>query len=130
MKNIVSQEVKSMLFEKRKIILQSTKDGMKTMRSGEVREILGPGFDEGDMAVITQIENMQSTLFGNQAYLIKSIDEALKRLNDGTYHICEACDNEIGEERLRAVPFTRHCRNCQEHYETLRRMATPSRHVL
>jgi DnaK suppressor protein len=119
-----------MLFEKRETILKSAKDGMKTMLSGDVREILGPGFDECDMAVISQIEDMQNTLFGKQAYMIKSIDEALRRLNNGTYNICDECDEKIGEARLKAVPFTRYCRNCQEHYEALRRMATPSRHAL
>ncbi len=130
MNNIVTQGVRSMLFEKRKTLLKSAKDGMKTMLSGEVREILGPGFDDGDMAVIAQIEHMQSTLLGKQTYLIKSIDEALRRLNAGTYNICDECDEKIGEARLRAVPFTRYCRNCQEHYEALRRMATPFRHAL
>ena len=126
MNNIVNQEVRSMLFEKRKTILKSAKDGMKTMLSGEVKEILGPGFDEGDMAVIAQIEDMQSALLGKQAYLIKSIDEALQRLKAGTYDICDECDEKIGEARLMAVPFTRYCRNCQEHYEAKRRLTTPS----
>jgi DnaK suppressor protein len=119
-----------MLFEKRKTIMQSARNGMRVMLSGEVKEILGPGFDQGDMATISQIEHMQSRQFGKQIDLIKSIDMALKRLNDGTYNICEECDDEIGEERLRAVPFTRYCRNCQEHYEIRTRVSTPSRQPL
>ncbi len=129
MQDIMRQGVKSMLFEKRRTILQSAKDGMKTMISGEVKAILGPGFDQGDMSTIYQIEHMQSKQFGKQIDLIRSIDMALKKLNDGTYNICEECDDEIGEERLRAVPFARYCRNCQEKYEILTCMASPSRRV-
>lgn len=119
-----------MLFEKRKTILQSTKDSMRTLLLGEGRETPGAGFDEGDKAALSQIENMQCRQFGKKIDLIKSIDMALKRLSDGTYNICEECDDEIGEERLRAVPLTRYCRNCQEHYEIQIRMATISRQIL
>ena len=130
MKDVMRQGVKRMLFEKRKTILQSAKDSMKTMLSGEVKKIRGPGFEQGDMATISQIENMQSRQFGKQVKLIKSIDMALERLNNGTYNICEECGGKIREKRLRVVPFTRYCRNCQEHYESRTLMASPSMHAL
>jgi DnaK suppressor protein len=117
MKIAMRQGIRNMLFEKRSSLLKSAKNGMRTLLAGEAREILGPGFDEGDMATISQIENMQSRQFGKQIDLIKSIDMALMRLNDGTYDICEECGEKIGDKRLRAVPFTRYCRNCQENFE-------------
>lgn len=126
MNAIANRGVKSVLFEKRNTVLKSAKDGMKTLLSGEVRETLGLGFDEGDMAVISQIEDMRSTLFGKQIYVIKSIDEALRRLNNGTYNLCDECDDEIGEDRLKAIPFTRYCRNCQERHEEWKRVVTIS----
>jgi len=44
---------------------------------------------------------------------VQAIDEALGRVNDGSYGICESCEGEIAEARLQALPFTRLCVNCQ-----------------
>ena len=48
---------------------------------------------------------------------IKSIEDALGRLHDGSYGICDSCGIEIAEERLEALPFTRLCRDCQQDQE-------------
>jgi RNA polymerase-binding transcription factor DksA len=40
---------------------------------------------------------------------LKDIDDALRRLDAGTYGICEACGNPIEEERLAAKPWARFC---------------------
>ncbi len=55
--------------------------------------------------------------------LIRKIQSALQRIDDGTYGICEECGEEIGVARLKARPVTRLCINCkakQEEDETLR----------
>ena len=41
------------------------------------------------------------------------IDEALARMEQGTYGTCQACGGHIGLNRFRAIPWTRHCLNCQ-----------------
>ena len=48
---------------------------------------------------------------------VKSIEDSLQRLNEGSYGICESCGIEIAEERLEALPFTRLCRDCQQDQE-------------
>jgi DnaK suppressor protein len=45
------------------------------------------------------------------------LDEALRRLDEGTYGICEDCEAPISPARLRALPFARRCVGCQEQYE-------------
>ena len=45
------------------------------------------------------------------------IDEALERLKQNTYGICEECELDIAEERLKALPFTRLCVTCQADQE-------------
>jgi RNA polymerase-binding transcription factor DksA len=40
---------------------------------------------------------------------LKDIDDALRRLDEGTYGICEACGKPIDEARLEAVPWARYC---------------------
>jgi len=48
---------------------------------------------------------------------LTAMDEALGRLEGGTYGICEECGLEIPEERLRVMPFARYCREDQEKQE-------------
>ncbi|HET6203416.1 MAG TPA: TraR/DksA family transcriptional regulator [Planctomycetota bacterium] len=44
---------------------------------------------------------------------LREIDEALARTRAGTYGDCEACGKPIAKTRLRAIPWTRHCIDCQ-----------------
>lgn len=55
------------------------------------------------------IENEQETL--------KLIDEALGRVDDGTYGICAECDQPIAKARLEALPYTRYCIECARKLE-------------
>jgi RNA polymerase-binding transcription factor DksA len=43
---------------------------------------------------------------------LKQIERALERLEAGTYGQCDECGGAISVERLRAVPYSTHCRNC------------------
>ena len=45
------------------------------------------------------------------------LDEALRRLDEGTYGICEDCTIPISPGRLRALPFARRCLECQQQAE-------------
>ncbi len=49
--------------------------------------------------------------------LLKMVNEALERLDQGTYGHCAACDDEINPRRLEAVPWARYCLHCQERLE-------------
>ena len=45
------------------------------------------------------------------------IDEALKKIPEGTFGVCESCGEKINKERLKAIPYTKLCRNCQHNSE-------------
>jgi DnaK suppressor protein len=49
---------------------------------------------------------------------LKKIDQAILRLEEGTYGRCQECDIEIPAPRLRALPFAALCRDCQEEAES------------
>lgn len=57
-----------------------------------------------------------SQLSGEQD-VIYEIDEALQRLNEGSYGVCEDCGCAIAKERLLALPFARRCIKCKAIYE-------------
>lgn len=48
---------------------------------------------------------------------VRSIDDALERIEEGTFGICEACEKKINRERLKAVPYASLCINCQREEE-------------
>lgn len=46
--------------------------------------------------------------------LLQLVNEALDRMKDGTYGLCVACQEEVQQKRLEAIPWARHCIECQE----------------
>ncbi|MGD0075082.1 MAG: TraR/DksA family transcriptional regulator [Candidatus Binataceae bacterium] len=75
------------------------------------------GMDTYDLASEERDREISFILSDRERAKIKSIEDALSRLNDGSYGICESCGIEIAEERLEALPFTRLCRDCQQDQE-------------
>jgi DnaK suppressor protein len=53
-----------------------------------------------------------------KAETLSKIDEALARLEEGTFGYCFECGEEISERRLRALPFAVRCKDCEEARET------------
>ena len=60
---------------------------------------------------------MDFALMEMESATLKKIDEALHRLEEGTYGVCEECGEKIGEARLKALLFASTCRDCQERRE-------------
>jgi RNA polymerase-binding protein DksA len=56
---------------------------------------------------------MEQSLEENAEHLLASIDAALKRVEVGTYGICERCGRPIGDERLEALPYATKCIECK-----------------
>ena len=51
---------------------------------------------------------------GHMSGLLKDVQAALRRIEDGTYGICLHCEGDIGRKRLEAVPWAAFCIRCQE----------------
>ena len=117
MKDTRREQFKSMLYAKRSAILAESARGLKNMMTGEHRAIIDESLDYDDMPFFCQSEHMQCRKLNYQRDVIKRIDTALGRLEQGTYGMCEECGDEIGEGRLKLIPFATHCRECQEAIE-------------
>ena len=57
-----------------------------------------------------------------ESRLLKSVEEALNRIETGAFGVCLGCEEEISEKRLRAVPWASHCLSCQEKLDHRRAM--------
>jgi len=53
----------------------------------------------------------------NERQLLQMVEAALTRIHEGTFGQCISCGDEINPKRLEAVPWTRHCIECQEKLE-------------
>ena len=66
-----------------------------------------------DSATATLDREIDYTLEENSEHVLQAIDDALKRIDEGTYGTCVRCGREIGEERLEARPYATKCIDCQ-----------------
>jgi DnaK suppressor protein len=60
-------------------------------------------------------------LAANDRELLTRINQAMARIEDGTYGVCETCKKPIAATRLKALPYTQTCLKCQEKIEAGRR---------
>ena len=65
-----------------------------------------------DTATVTYDRELDYTLEENSEHVLAEIEAALKRIDDGTYGVCEQCGGPIGEARLEAMPAARLCITC------------------
>jgi len=92
-------------------------DEVDTDQKAQREENKDEGMDAYDLASVERDREISFILSDRERLKINQIDEALARIADGSYGICESCGLEIAEERLDALPFTRLCRDCQQDQE-------------
>jgi DnaK suppressor protein len=70
--------------------------------------------DYVDYAVHSYTKEFLLSLNDIERKVLRLIEEALARVESGTYGLCQECFKPISEKRLEAVPWARHCLECQE----------------
>jgi DnaK suppressor protein len=73
--------------------------------------------DAEEQSVNDFVQDVDLALMQMKSETLKKIDQALMRLEEGTYGVCQECEKEIPPPRLRALPFAALCRDCQEEAE-------------
>ena len=106
-------KVRERLEEMKKKILGEMNQAMRSEREGLKDE----GMDTYDLASEERDREISFILSDRERAKMSAIDDALVRIAEGAYGVCESCGLEIGEERLEALPFTRLCRDCQQDME-------------
>jgi DnaK suppressor protein len=103
---------KESLLKKRAEIL-ATGGGLNTLQEtmGDVNSRQG---DLADQASGNNEVHIQLKLKQTDAKILQAIEEALRRIEKGTYGICRDCGEEIAPARLNAIPWTRVCITCKE----------------
>ena len=73
--------------------------------------------DEMDLASSEYLQSFEFRLRGREKSLLTKLDLALKKIEEGTFGVCEICDEPIGKKRLEARPETTLCIKCKEDQE-------------
>ena len=70
--------------------------------------------DIADMAASSYTKEFFFSKSDNDRFTLQLVNEALQRIEEGTYGECLHCTEEVQQKRLEAVPWARHCIACQE----------------
>ncbi|RKZ01817.1 MAG: TraR/DksA family transcriptional regulator [Candidatus Hydrothermota bacterium] len=86
------------------------------MRIKKVEQKIGDSWQEPkdleDWAQVSFDEFFKLQVANHELQIVREIDEALKRIEQGKYGLCERCGNLIERERLKLLPWTRLCSKC------------------
>lgn len=112
------REIKKKLIEQKKTLLLGAIEALNELPGGQTTFP-----DLGDQATAEIDRNFMLRLKGRERKLLKKIDEAIERIEQGVFGICDKCGLEIDVRRLEARPVTTMCIECktlQEEEEKLR----------
>jgi DnaK suppressor protein len=73
--------------------------------------------DLADKASSAYTKEFLYSLSNTDREILQRVDEALQRIDKGTYGTCAECGEELNKKRLEAVPWASHCLACQEKIE-------------
>ena len=108
-------------FRKRLILLRQEALGQSaTLRTNALEQTDDRGGEDEDGSdAFMRLQNLSQV--DSQNKVIQKIDEALHRIAEGTYGICEVCGQLIRKPRLMNLPFVHTCMECQSEMENLQR---------
>jgi DnaK suppressor protein len=114
--------LKRQLIQHREKIVKEAKDVIVRYIKGDARQLVDTALDDGDWSVIDLSEDINLRRLETHRGSLLKIDEALRKIKEGTYGICEDCSEEISAARLGVMPFAIYCKDCQEKREELEKI--------
>ncbi len=113
--------MRKVFLKKMRTTLAGQKQQILLQLDEEIREGKESGLDEGmdtyDLASEERDREIHLILSDRDRDKLQAIENALERIGEGEYGICEDCEEEIAQARLEALPFSRLCVACQEERE-------------
>jgi DnaK suppressor protein len=110
--------LKRLLDKKKKDLLKRLyQDAIFEKLGRDYKEEFERGMDTADWSVVDNIQSLGLKLVDiRQDELIK-MDQAQRKLDEGSYGVCENCGEEISDRRLAAMIYAIHCLECAEQSE-------------
>ena len=111
-------EFKKILIGRKETIAEEinhiSSDTLKQSQKDASGDISGYSYHMADVATDNYDREFSLGLAGNERKTLFEIDSALRRIDDGSFGVCESCGCLITKKRLKAVPHARTCIKCQE----------------
>ena len=104
---------KKALEDSRKQLIESARKTMEEESNFDTDDLP----DEIDQASSEYAQSMSFRLRDREKFLLKKIEKALARIEDGSFGVCERCEEPISLKRLEARPVTTLCIRCKEEQE-------------
>lgn len=106
-----------------KLLLAKRKEIVEELES--IKKELSDGYESGgeitsypshmaDIGTDSSEKETLSMIITTVSQMLNEIDEALAKIGEGTYGICEICGKKINPERLELIPHTKLCIKCKE----------------
>jgi DnaK suppressor protein len=122
--------------EKKKTLKQEKMETYKALLQQKINELLSEAGktvsemtngkenypDPNDRASLESDRNFELRIRDRERKLIMKMQEAIKRIEDGVFGICEVCSGPISEKRLMARPVTTLCIDCKTKQEKLEKL--------
>ena len=105
--------IRKKLLVQREELLSEAENTISTKLGAEKQSFPDPT----DQAAAELDNNFLLRLRGREQKLLKKIDEAIARIDEGTYGVCETCGGQISLKRLEARPVTTLCIECKTEQE-------------
>jgi len=122
MANPRKEALRKILMDRRQEVMKEIDALLGNRMSDEYQRRVDSAPDVGDQALLDTERVRDISLLEMRNKMRQQIDEALAKLEEGTYGRCADCKVEISEKRLRTVPFARRCVACQEREEMLEKI--------
>jgi DnaK suppressor protein len=117
-------EIRRILIDRRRNLLSEIHNGLRDARADASAQ-RHYRIESGETTEVHPEDDLAFALIDIKAQLLNRINDAMKRLDDGSYGSCDDCANPIAASRLRALPFAVRCMDCEE----MRELSEPRGHL-
>jgi DnaK suppressor protein len=107
-------ELTRILEERRREIMDQVQEEIRDVRTESPNSPTQGVLDAAESSEADIQDEIEFALIQMKAETLHKIEEALRRLEEGTFGYCFECGEEISERRLRALPFAVRCKDCEE----------------
>lgn len=111
------ERLTAMLRDKKRKMWNELREGLFTQTGQGLQPQYEFPQDPGDRGLIDLLEDTGLALADIRQGDLIQMEEAERKIREGSYGICEECGDEIGEGRLALIPFANFCVDCQKRRE-------------
>ena len=110
-------QLETMLVERRRLLLNDFR-ALEEDEAGNASQLSSVSTHLGDLGSDRASSDVNLECQASTSSEIRDIDEALERIRDGSFGLCENCDQPIAKARLEAIPYARLCLPCKTEEES------------